>query len=1049
MIRVAHTADIHIRSLSRHDEYREVFQEFIDDCKRQEVDHIFVGGDIFHTKTTGITGEYIDLFRWWVSSMSDIAEVHLTLGNHDGNLTNKHRQDSVSPIVEAMSNPRVNLYKKSGAYEFAPGYAFCVYSLFDEDGWSSVKPLKNCVNIACYHGPVWGSTTESDWAVEDGVKVDFFDSYPFTMLGDIHKRQFLKKRRGKPVMAYPGTLIQQNYAEELEHGYLLWEIHDEDDWDVEFRKLRNPKPFVTIDYSGDAEAVLESAKKFSTGTRFRIHAQDRVAQDQIHRLSESLKTQFSASEVTYKVDQKIDTSIITTASSTLKKTDLRTPETIAKLVKEHCSKGSNQYTVSEIDDAASLSKTYLASVVSSDDVSRGSKWTLAHVSWNNLFNYGEGNSVDFQKIPGIVGIFGANRTGKSSFVGSIMYSLFNTSDRGSISNLHVCNARKYTCDSRVILEHAGTPYVIERKTTKNTNKKGAVSATTDLDFYRMGDDGEIVLLNGESRPDTEKIVRNLFGTSDDFLMTSLSAQRDVNSEIISLGASKRASVLSRFLDLDIFEKMYSLVSKDVNGLKSQLKNFPERDWDAMISVKEEEAASCKLTLDDLALRSRTHQTELDKMRAQFAAISSSAVVTQSDVDAQTVVVSNLARTVERCSVEQTAAESKIADLRAKLEKASSIAAEDDVVALKKRLEAQAGLESALMTLTHALDKEKTSQASQKKVLKILEEVPCGDNYPTCKFIKDAHVAKSDSTDQDARVAEAARKVAAAQKKLTDSQESGLKEKIARHEKALDLITKIKLEIARLEVESERRRSSCGDCEEKLSAEKDKLGRLEESLKNSENAEAVTIRRNIEDYAKKISQWDRDRVEAAKSHGKALAQAEHLREEKKSRDLILRDLRIREIVANAFSKKGIPLSITQTQLPVINAEVSRILHGIDNFTIELENDESSDSIEVYINYGDSRRIAELCSGMEKTIASIALRVALINVSTMPKSDIFIIDEGFGTLDPAGVEACNRLLTSLKKHFRTIIVITHVDGIKDVVDHIIEIGKVEMDAKVVYP
>jgi exonuclease SbcC len=136
------------------------------------------------------------------------------------------------------------------------------------------------------------------------------------------------------------------------------------------------------------------------------------------------------------------------------------------------------------------------------------------------------------------------------------------------------------------------------------------------------------------------------------------------------------------------------------------------------------------------------------------------------------------------------------------------------------------------------------------------------------------------------------------------------------------------------------------------------------------------------------------------------------------------------------------------LPAINAEVAKILHGIVDFSIELENDEESDSSEIYINYGDSRRIIELCSGMEKTIASLAIRVAMINVSSLPRPNIFIIDEGFGTLDDASVEACNRLLTSLKRYFRVIIVITHVDGIKDVVDHVLEITKNEKDARISY-
>jgi len=83
-----------------------------------------------------------------------------------------------------------------------------------------------------------------------------------------------------------------------------------------------------------------------------------------------------------------------------------------------------------------------------------------------------------------------------------------------------------------------------------------------------------------------------------------------------------------------------------------------------------------------------------------------------------------------------------------------------------------------------------------------------------------------------------------------------------------------------------------------------------------------------------------------------------------------------------------------------------------------------------------------------MASIALRVAMSNVSSLPKPNFFIIDEGFGTLDNAAIEACNRLLFSLKRYFKSVIVITHVDGIKDSADHVLEITKVEKDSKLEY-
>ncbi len=194
MLRFAHIADIHWRSLSRHEEYREVFSAFARQAKECKADHIFVGGDIFHTKTSGLSPEYVDQLVWWLNIMAESAEVHLTLGNHDGNLVNLSRQDAVSPIVQALNNPRVHLYKKSGVYEFAPGYNWCIFSLFDEEGWDAVKPVPGMINIACYHGPVWGAVTETDWLIEEGITVDYFKAYDFAFLGDIHKTQYLGGR---------------------------------------------------------------------------------------------------------------------------------------------------------------------------------------------------------------------------------------------------------------------------------------------------------------------------------------------------------------------------------------------------------------------------------------------------------------------------------------------------------------------------------------------------------------------------------------------------------------------------------------------------------------------------------------------------------------------------------------------------------------------------------------------------------------------------------------------------------------------------------------
>ena len=151
---------------------------------------------------------------------------------------------------------------------------------------------------------------------------------------------------------------------------------------------------------------------------------------------------------------------------------------------------------------------------------------------------------------------------------------------------------------------------------------------------------------------------------------------------------------------------------------------------------------------------------------------------------------------------------------------------------------------------------------------------------------------------------------------------------------------------------------------------------------------------------------------------------------------------------AVSKKGIPLQIISSQLPIINTEIAKILQDVVGFTVELEADASSNSMDIFINYGDSRRIIECASGMEKMVSSLAIRVALINISSLPKTDLLIIDEGFGALDAMNIEACNRLLVSLKRWFKNILVISHVDAVKDEVDNVLEITKRGKDSRIVH-
>jgi DNA repair exonuclease SbcCD ATPase subunit len=87
-----------------------------------------------------------------------------------------------------------------------------------------------------------------------------------------------------------------------------------------------------------------------------------------------------------------------------------------------------------------------------------------------LFNYGEGNSVDFNNLNGIVGIFGKNYSGKSSIIDGLLYTMFNTTSKNERKNYNIINQNKKDCRGLVELQIGEKTYTIERDSTKVCQK---------------------------------------------------------------------------------------------------------------------------------------------------------------------------------------------------------------------------------------------------------------------------------------------------------------------------------------------------------------------------------------------------------------------------------------------------------------------------------------------------------------------------------------------------------------------------------------------------
>ena len=159
------------------------------------------------------------------------------------------------------------------------------------------------------------------------------------------------------------------------------------------------------------------------------------------------------------------------------------------------------------------------------------------------------------------------------------------------------------------------------------------------------------------------------------------------------------------------------------------------------------------------------------------------------------------------------------------------------------------------------------------------------------------------------------------------------------------------------------------------------------------------------------------------------------------------LKAYEYYLDAIQRDGIPYEIISDTLPYLEEEINNILSQIVDFKLIFDVD--GKNILTYIKYGDDNQWPlEMTSGMEKFVSSLAIRVALNNISSLPRPTFLAIDEGFGNLDTSNINSIAMLFDYLKLQFDFILIISHIDIMRDMVDTTKEINRTGSISNVIY-
>ena len=150
---------------------------------------------------------------------------------------------------------------------------------------------------------------------------------------------------------------------------------------------------------------------------------------------------------------------------------------------------------------------------------------------------------------------------------------------------------------------------------------------------------------------------------------------------------------------------------------------------------------------------------------------------------------------------------------------------------------------------------------------------------------------------------------------------------------------------------------------------------------------------------------------------------------------------------AIKRDGLPYVLIQDMMPSLETTINDMLIHMVDFIVKIEAD--GKNINAYIDYGDGRKWAiELSSGMERFIASLAIRVSLVKGSNLPRPNFMWIDEGFGVLDSDNLGSLYKLFSYLNTQFDFVLCISHINTMRDMVDDLIEVNKINGFSKVVH-
>lgn len=654
------------------------------------------------------------------------------------------------------------------------------------------------------------------------------------------------------------------------------------------------------------------------------------------------------------------------------------------------------------------------------------KWGFKNIIIDNLLSYGDGNRFDIGSMNGLITVTStpANMGGKTTLIiDAPKFLLFGTTSKAE-KNEQVFN-RYRDCDvvnvRGLMWTEGEDDIMIERKLTRKKKKTGEWTVSGKVNYYKVLPDGTEESLNDEDSTKTTAQIANTVGTSDDFDLVSL-ATGDNLASLIHMTSGESGKIFTRFIGLEIMEVKESLARKRYNAFAAKMKSkvYQKSDLENSITELNEniKESLIKVTESELAV-GKVNSTIETLTSAKDSLLSSKKQVDPKLMMKNPDTLSTAIETIKTDGIKLKA------DKETVLETIKTFGDISYDELGEKRLNDRINELQADTTL------------KRRNIIKLEAEVKSLKDSGICPCCKRA----LDNVDHTSRLDEITKEIESENTAITKNNEtvSTLTIEVNGFKEIKEKLNKKQ----RLELESDRMDVKLDELRLKLKESMNDLKDYEANKESIQFNKELEVKINDANAKISVEQYSRDLLMKTVSDTKNLIlnYENKILENTEIIKLIDKEAeeeKIYKVYIDMVGKKGISKIVLRSVLPILNAELERLLDGVCDFDIEIDLDEKND-INLFIVKKGVYGPLKSASGFERTVSGVALRCVLGIVSTLPSPDFIAFDEVLDKVAKENLEKMRPIFEKVKDLYGKVFIITHEDSAKDWGEKLITITK----------